>query len=1425
MAFVQRPGKTLFDTRVELGVDPGRFLSDVLAVWSPTGDLGHVAAAQFVGYLFPMGSWFAAADAVGLPPWIAQRLWIGALIALAGLGAMKVVDELFRRERGAAHLVAAATYAVNPYVLVQVNRATVTLLAYAALPWLLVAAHRGLHAGRSWRWALAVAVLVTLAGGGVNAAVLAWVLAAPAALVLYEVVVLRAGLRTALAFGVRAGVLTLALSLWWIVPVLLQGRYGADFISFTEQPATILATNSLAESLRLLGYWPVYVEIGQGVNQALSTWVDTALSWPVVAAGFALPLVAFGGLAWSWRWRFAPFFALLGAGAVTLMALGFPDGTPMRAFITDVYYDVEGLQFLRTPYKAGPLAALSLAVLAGVAADPVVRLVRERRLRLFGHRVPRVVLWVLAVAPFIAAWPLVTGRALNESQAYGDVPEHWQRAVEDAERASAPGRRTMVLPGTLFGDYRWGHTASAIAPALTDRKVLVREMPRYAPPRSSQLLASVDDRVQQGRLVPGQLPPLLALLGVDQVLTGTDDALQTGALDPARTTELLQGEGGLDEPVARYGAERFATPEAGRDGSLVRVPAVRRYATGPAPGAVRLQPRAGATVLDGDAEGVAELAAHGQLDPGRALFYAGDVGRERLAGLVADGATLVVTDSARRRAAEGVRTTENQGPTLGPDEPLPREWPAYELFPELGSDAQTVAVHTGGVRAVRSPLDRGYAVFPERRPYAALDGRTDTSWIASTFSAASRRWMEVEFERPRVLRSIGVLPHDDRVGRTRQVAVSFDGGEEQVVDLAPGWNELRLRAEPVRRLRLRIAATDADPFGGPGGIAELRLSPTPVRERLRLPLTLARRARGLDLSRAGMTVLLQRTTADFPRRAGAEVESAQSTRPLDMVDAEPGLERELELPEARSFAIDGWASVDPRAPDAALDRLVGGASAWQLSSSSRFGGLAGNRASSAFDGDRSTAWVGDWLSGRSSWLEWRSPEPTRVRSLRLLPGAAQHTTPSQVVVETPRGRTRPLGVTPAGRVRLPRPVLARRVRVRITEVRGARAPDRLLRAVAVSEVVVPGLRPPAPRRTGALRSGCGPLRVSAAGGTVPMVVTGTVQDFDDGRPLRLSGCGSRPRLELPAGRSELVAAPSQLLRPDHLRLDAPAPVPVPDPPAAGVVGQGRWGNGVHEDVTLAPGGPSWLVLAESHSPGWRAWCRGPDGDERALGAPVPIDAFANGWPVDERCRQARFAFAPQGTANAAYAVSAVTGLGAALLAALSALRRRRRGGTSRLVRLDDARSEGLGDVDTPVLRLPPAQALVAGLLLGLLAAGLFALRAGPLVAAIATVALLAGATPRRLGLLAGAAIAAMPPLYLVNPLIDFGTSSFTFPLHHMLPHWLGVVVVCSVVAAGLLAARAHRRPAARAVKDSVPSSAAVAAEPEERLATAGSSAW
>ena len=186
LAFIQRPGLATSDTKIDLHVDPVRFLADVASAWTQSGVLGQVQAGQYSGYLWPMGPFFALGHELGLGAWVVQRIWLGGVLALAAWGVVRLLDALLERPRGVPHAAAAALYLVNPFVVVYANRTTITLLGYAALPWLLLAVHRGVRDSGRWWWPAAFALVVTSTGGGVNAAVTAWILVGPLLLFLYE---------------------------------------------------------------------------------------------------------------------------------------------------------------------------------------------------------------------------------------------------------------------------------------------------------------------------------------------------------------------------------------------------------------------------------------------------------------------------------------------------------------------------------------------------------------------------------------------------------------------------------------------------------------------------------------------------------------------------------------------------------------------------------------------------------------------------------------------------------------------------------------------------------------------------------------------------------------------------------------------------------------------------------------------------------------------------------------------------------------------------------------------------------------------------------------------------------------------------------------------------------------------------------------
>ena len=905
LAFVQRPGRVYTDTRLELTLDPVRFLHSVASMWSSTGDLGHVQSGQFVGYLVPMAPWYAFAHTIGLPTWVAERIWMGTLLAAAGLGVIMLLREwLGRRSAPVAQSVAAVLFLANPYVVVVIGRTSVWLVTYAALPWLLLATHRGIRNSRRWRWPAVVGLLLVLANGGANAALPFWIVLALPALIVYEVLVVReVSWRAAGAFAWRAAACSLVTSLWWLIPVLLQSRYSSNPLPFTEQPVGILSTPSVSESLRLLGFWLAYFGTGGGPSVAAAG--PYLFNPAVIVASFLVPLGAIAGFAWARRWTYGPFLMLLACAAVITMSLGFPPGSPLnRAFIA-VYYHSTAVQVLRTTWKAAPLLALPIACLAGLFTDLVVRRARAAgELRVWRLHLPAWSLVALVSVPVLWALPLFDGSAIDSPDAYGSVPSYWRAAMHGATTATSTNQRIMILPGELFGWYRWGATGdSSIAPYLTPRRVTIREIARFSDLHSSQLQTTIDDLVGQDRLVPGQLQPLLELLGVGAVLVPTDGNLGgDGSRDPADVANALRDQRPFKTPAQSYGESRTYTPAPGRDGGPVSLPDIRRYALpSTSPGVVRVSPVANTTILDGDGSGITELAAEHMLDPRHALVYAGDVNRRTISQLVASGAQLAFTDSNRRQILAASSLTANVGPTLEAGDAIAPNTPSYDLFPTRGTEGMTVAQYSG-LRYLRTPaLQPSTTIFPEDAPYAALDGNLNTAWLADPQPATSDRYIDLALSSPRPVRSIRIYPLWEPLAITTQVAISVNGGPERLASLSRGWNTVPIDAQPLRTLRIRI--TGELGLSSAGGISELQIPGVHVREALRLPTDLATATRGLDLSHSKVSILLARTTADFPYREEAPRGTLQQRSVVYAADAERGIRRVVTLPAARSFTV------------------------------------------------------------------------------------------------------------------------------------------------------------------------------------------------------------------------------------------------------------------------------------------------------------------------------------------------------------------------------------------------------------------------------------------------------------------------------------------------------------------------------------------
>jgi hypothetical protein len=773
---------------------------------------------------------------------------------------------------------------------------------------------------------------------------------------------------------------------------------------------------------------------------------------------------------------------------------------------------------------------------------------------------------------------------------------------------------------------------------------------------------------------------------------------------------------------------------AGTLGRERALPEVRAWDRPGAPGLVRLEPAAPQTVVDGSADGLAGLAALGGRlrDPA----YAADESR----AAIARAREVVITDSNRRQVFVASRLAQNTGPILAADEAPPVDAALANPFRDPADE--TVAIYSG-IRAT-APSSPGFPQFPERRPFAAVDGDPRTHWQADRALDPARWVLTVALDRPRDVDHVDLLPYDDRVAAVTAVDV-----QGRRFGVHPGWNRLPVHLRGVSALRVGIAGwrdfRGAHTTYAPG-ISELRIPGVRASEALRPPVRAERALAGHSLAHTGLAYVFQRTTGDDPFRRDPRRGPAAADLVRDRGDGESGLQRVFAPPAARTWTADGWATVASNASDAALDRLAGVPGSF--TSSGRFEGRPGFRASSAFDGTL-RPWIGAWL-GRA-WLQWTGAATVRRLQLAPVPGVRR---PTLVRLWVDGRPTAPLPVR-GGAVTLPSPVRGRTFRLEILRAAfppGTSGVVRQRRAVGIAELTGPGVPRVRVPRAGALRAGCAPAgRVS--GRALRLRVTGTIAQLDAGQPLRLAGCGTVP---LAAGPARL-SLPAGTFAPYLLRLRSGAPAPAAPAPGR-VLSPGRATHGGRTGVRLDVRAPARLVLAESFNRGRRATCDGHD-----LGPPEVGDAYGTAWRVPAGCRDVEITFAPDRLVDAGYLISLVA------CGALALLLLRRRPAEAAAAPLPD---------DPPPARLSARRAVLLAIPIALALGFAFAARATPVFFVGAFLILWRGIGTRQLALAAGALlVVVVPVLTLAIPVRDRGGFNPSYAGDRVAVHWAAAAAV------------------------------------------------
>src|SRR4029453_1532092 len=476
------------------------------------------------------------ADAVGIPDWMAQRLWWGTIIFAAGAGVAYLLRTL--GWRGAGVVVATFAYALSPYILTLVARVSVILLPFAGLPWLVAFTIRTVRT-RGWRYP-ALFALTVVTCGSVNATALLLVGLAPALWLVHAVWVAKeVNLRRAATAVLRLAVLTIPVSAWWIAGLSVRGTKGIEILRYTETAQPVAAVSVSHEVLRGLGYWFFYG------GDRLGPWIEPSTYYTqspgLIAVTFLLPIAGLAGAVVA-RWRHRAYFVVLAAIGVAVATGAYPweDGPlwPWQRAVKRFLLADVGLSMRSLP-RAVPLVALGFAVLLGAGVTSVVRRWPQWNGRLLIGGV---------AAAVLALPPLWLGEFVPENLRRQDIPDYWQEAADHLD-ADGQDSRVLGVPGSDFASYRWGNTVDPILPGLTDRPSVQRELIPYGSPASANLLNALDLRLQERTADPDSVAPIARLLRAGDVLVQSDLQYERyNTPRPRNFWNLMSSAPGLGEP-------------------------------------------------------------------------------------------------------------------------------------------------------------------------------------------------------------------------------------------------------------------------------------------------------------------------------------------------------------------------------------------------------------------------------------------------------------------------------------------------------------------------------------------------------------------------------------------------------------------------------------------------------------------------------------------------------------------------------------------------------------------------------------------------------------------------------------------------------------------------------------------------------------
>lgn len=1289
---IAAPGLQTFETKLGVALDPWKFIGDLGAVWSDESGFGGISN-QYIGYLFPMLPFYALMDLVSLPIWLAERLWLALVVTAAFWGALRLAERL-RIGSPTTRLLGAVAYALWPTFTIIVGSTSAGALPGAVLPWVLLPLT---SEKLSPRVAAASSALLIPFMGGVNAAS---TLAALLPVGLY--LITRTGRRRVqlLLWWIPGVILA---TLWWVIPLLVLGSYGEDFMPYVEQAWNTTSTMSAVEMLRGAGNWVAYLNFGDAWLPA--GWLIATGVLAIVGTSIAAAL-GLAGLARrdmpERRWL---VLTIITVTAVMLAGYAGSLGAP---FAEGVQGLLDGaLKPFRNIYKFQPGLALALAL--GLAHVVAVFARRDGARNLPGRRFAPVLAAAL-ILPAMAL-PYANGDVLQPG-GFKELPKHWNQTADWLEENS-PKNRALVVPATAHGVYTWGSPIDQPLHVLANSPWAQRDYVPFGPPGERRMMDAVEQALMSGGEVPG-LADYLARAGLYNVVVRNDlDPDQVGYVPPQTVKRTLEASGYKKVkafgPLTTSGRIPANTPIE-IQGFYPRQRSVEIYEPTDAakPAQVAAQPVSDTARLSGGPESMLQLSADPEFLK-RPVVLTGDnhpgLGTPKM---------QVNADGLRRADTRFGLVNNNTSYTYTKDEKNHEDSlqnageEPKQIQPSSDKRHQTVANLRGAKSVTASSSGSWLFHLPQFDPVNAFDGDPDTGWAEASAGSSEGEWIKVEFdETTDIPGSIDLTPlaADGLRPAATGVRIETDKGHEDSTLQSNGETQ-RVKAPRGEAKWLKLTITDVQE-SRPGltgaGFAEIEIPDVQVTRMLQLP----------NDAPGGQT--------------DSEVFSLhRSSDPggLNPAGTESGLHREFKTERSGEYTLKGSATPVPgRAYDEMLDKIAPG-SRDRITATADSVSPTGVSLSARnlVDGDLTTAWIaGDKPVIRLSW-----PEEVEVDSMVLSAAGGVSARPAEVEITSPDGAVT-TAVDENGWARF-EAMETDQLEITVTKtapvtLHNPVAGDDMQLPVGLNEVFVPALEefrvtaPPANREF-ELECGEGPM-VAIDGTLHATKASGKVSDLTDRRPINVELCAGDEKngtIELDNGSHTLETGSGGPLAITDLTLTRGDTSPQAS--SQRKVTTTDW-TGSTREVEVSEGDASYLRTHMSVNKGWKATM---DGKELSS---LRLDGWQQGFLI------------PAGTsgtitleyAPTTYYNGGLIAAGIGLLVLLGLAFVRRRGGTP------------LGAQDAP----PGPSWLLGGVVLTLV----FALIAGPYALIVPALAVVAWLRPRwlvplSLGAMVGAgAIAAV----------------------------------------------------------------------------------